>query len=301
MPPSKNIPLHTATFLSLLFLLSLLLSTLTNAFPTHPGTCDITQMATIGHQASLSQCVGCYSLSLTRITTGTAFIPGSNTFTITLTGPRPVKGLLLYALDSATEQRFGSFQDYPKQLQSLSCGGVGGGANTLGHEKTDLKSMPMTMQWTDLGYAKQAKGGTWSANMMGIAVIDFTDWYFISNLQFTSVTNNTGLAASRPNSTTKPVGTVVSASTPATDASLGPDGLPSALQANTILNDSHIFFFALLVTLGLWLSGSWIEHLLRRQESVARAEARDRKRKKEKARLNNVAGAGRISRALAPR
>lgn len=125
-------------------------------------------------------------------------------------------------------------------------------------------------------------------------VIDFSHWYYVSAVQFASTTTTAGNATSlhsKPVAFDETVGSIKdeAASLPA-----------AAPQASTILDDANMFVIALMATLGLWLSGSWIEHLLRRQESVARAEARERKRRKERARIGN-GSTSRASRVTTPR
>jgi len=141
-----------------------------SAYPTNAGTCVVNQMATNGHGVSNSTCNGCYSLAVKK---WRAHGQATN-YRVTLSGPGPIKGLLLYATNLQTKKRFGIFSSKGQTYVPLpNCGGADVDANTITHTNSDLKPLPVTLTWSD--------GGLKAATVIqGIVVKDYSNWYDIA-------------------------------------------------------------------------------------------------------------------------
>ncbi|CAG8440519.1 5088_t:CDS:2 [Ambispora leptoticha] len=156
----KNILPILATFLASPFLVT--------AFPNGAGTCDVNAMAAGAHGASAQpNNGGADGYTITTAMNGASY-------DITLNGPKPIKGLLIYVVN-AKGDRIGDFK-IPTGLQQKQCNGTG--VNTLTHKDSTLKTLPMKLSYSSGG----VKTGQWK--VMSLVVQDFKDWNKLDDTTF---------------------------------------------------------------------------------------------------------------------
>jgi len=237
---------HPTARLVSLFALLLTAPFLASAFPTGAGTCDVTQMSAGDHGTSLQSGAGGYKLTSTA--------QGSN-FQISISGPKAVKGVLLYTQDG-TGTRFGNFQ-LPSGFQAKAC--TGSGTNTITHTSDALKNMPLNFMWNPAG--KTAK-----TTVRAIVVQDFKDWLMLQDMTFDLTTGaaSNGTSSSGSGQTSLPdSGTTTPPPTTTT-----PTGFVGFFKNNML-------FIAMMgITTVLYVIGSVVETLLRRQQVKARSFAK---------------------------
>ncbi|CAG8486899.1 8012_t:CDS:2 [Acaulospora morrowiae] len=149
-------------------LLSITIPYLVLSYPNGAGTCDVTAMSSQGHGAPLTSGAGGFSLTLVNSTTA------SGSYSITVKGPKSVKGLLLYTQDSKGT-RTGNFV-VPSKFQSKSCSGTG--TNSLTHKDSSQKSLPLSFTWSP------ESGSATNITARAIVVVSYSDWYQLSDLTF---------------------------------------------------------------------------------------------------------------------
>lgn len=219
-------------------LLSLLLLTsipfYVSAFPTGAGTCNVEEMANGDHGPSSLKEPTGYRLS--------ADMPTKGNFELTAVGPGDgFKGILVYVLNAKNE-RIGEFTNLPATMQLKSdCKG-----STVTHKTKDNKNFPFKLNW------KAPQGTSGNLTIKSLIVKDFKNWARLEDIEFDPVTG---------------------ASSVSPDINEVTAGQPSK-PSKHFVEKYTLFIVMIAITTLLYIVGSVIEALLKRQQVKSRSFAK---------------------------
>lgn len=161
--------LHEKLF-SFFLLLFILTPFYVSAKPDGADTCNVEDMATIGHGTSALTSPADYKLTMNMKSQGN--------FELTINGPgNGIEGLLIYAVDN-NKKRSGIFQNLPDTFKFKECGVA---STTVTHKNSNLKNFPITLSWN-------AQGATGSLTIKSLVVKDFSNWARLDDVNFDPVT-----------------------------------------------------------------------------------------------------------------
>ncbi|RIA97178.1 hypothetical protein C1645_753063 [Glomus cerebriforme] len=144
-----------------------------DAWPQHAGTCDVKKVDQSPHAgdngANIVKGDGGYKITTKKET---------DKYSITLNGPEPIHGLLIY-VDNKDGTRFGEFDLDNKLLQYKSCEGIGQ-HNTLTHTSKDPKTFPLELKW------KPDNSSFGEAVVRSVVVVNFSHWFHLEEVKFNS-------------------------------------------------------------------------------------------------------------------
>jgi len=233
----------------LLAIFSVVASMLTSsvlANPTFPGTCLVSGMG--DPHGSTPATDANYTVSVKQ----TATAATGNTYTVTIDGDGTITGLLLYATDTASKARFGSFTNIPKGYAPLTtCKGENPKTNTLGHNSELAKNLPATFTWTDGGHSA---GKTWAGSFTGILMSStITTWYVVPPTAVTG--GSSAVNATSSSGASSSSGAATNASTATNNSSSPTNSTPSAAtataQSSAVRLDSSLVLCLLLSAFAL--------------------------------------------------
>jgi hypothetical protein len=224
--------------LSSIFLL-LLISTsfYVSALPDGADTCDVEQMAKIGHKTTNIQGTGGYAL------TTAMSAPGA--FKFTIDGPGgSFEGILAYVVDGSGK-RLGEFTNLPATLRFKDdCGP----STTVTHKNKNLKDFPFELNWN----APQGTNGKLTVKSL-VVVKGYNNWAKLDDVTFDSATGN-------------------AESAPANNG--GSQNNDTNAQSDGFLQKYALFLIMIGVTTLLYVVGSVTEAMLKRQQVKSRSFAK---------------------------
>ncbi|CEP13907.1 hypothetical protein [Parasitella parasitica] len=163
-----------------LLLLAIICLTLTVAYPSAPGTCNMNKMATVGHGPSKSSCTHCYGVKIST--------DSPSLVNIHLTGKYAYQGIVLLVKDRHTNKTVGEFQNFDESLfTSVACDDdedeqdqiEPDSVAVLGHIDAKPKEWPVNVGWNMI-----ATKPVTELYLQGMIVLDYDNFHLLPETGF---------------------------------------------------------------------------------------------------------------------